>query len=161
MSVRRRGAVGHFDRAPPLGRPRPCQHCRNRASHCRSPGKIRAREDGNDVAVHPRMATHPTATETAAKGSVIVVGGNGGMSERYRAVVEERGLELRHFEKRVPNGTRRILGRVAAVVVMVGMVSHALRDQARALVPDDAPVVYLRSASVSALRNAVAALDAS
>jgi hypothetical protein len=93
------------------------------------------------------------------KGAVIVVGGSGGMSERYREVVEERGLELRHFENRVPNGTRRILGRVAAVIVMVGMVSHSLRDQAKALVADDAPVVYLKSASVSALRNAVAALE--
>lgn len=82
------------------------------------------------------------------------------MVERYREVVEERGLELRHYEKRVPSGTRRILGRVAAVVVMVGMVSHALRDQARALVSDDAPIVYLRSASASALRDAVAQLDA-
>jgi hypothetical protein len=96
----------------------------------------------------------------AAKGAVIVVGGSGGMSERYREIVEERGLELRHYEKRVPNGTRRILGRVAAVIVIVGMVSHALRDQAKSLVADDAPVVYLRSASVSALRGAVAALDA-
>jgi len=94
-----------------------------------------------------------------AKASVIVVGGSGGMSERYREIVEERGLELRHFEKRVPNGTRRILGRVAAVIVMVGMVSHSLRDQAKALVADDAPVVYLRSASASALRGAVAALE--
>lgn len=82
------------------------------------------------------------------------------MVERYREVVEERGLELRHYEKRVPSGTRRILGRVAAVVVMVGMVSHALRDQAKALVSDDAPIVYLRSASASALRDAVAQLDA-
>lgn len=81
------------------------------------------------------------------------------MSDRYRAIVEDRGLELRHFENRVPNGTRRILGRVAAVIVMVGMVSHSLRDQVKGIVPDDAPVVYLRSASVSALRNAVAALD--
>lgn len=95
------------------------------------------------------------------RGSVIVVGGSGGMVERYREVVEERGLELRHYEKRVPSGTRRILGRVAAVVVMVGMVSHALRDQAKALVSDDAPIVYLRSASASALRDAVAQLDAS
>ncbi len=92
-------------------------------------------------------------------GAVIVVGGSGGMSERYRAVVEERGLELRHFENRVPNGTRRLLGKVAAVIVMVGMVSHSLHDQAKALVPDNAPVVYLKSASVSALRDAVAALD--
>lgn len=95
-----------------------------------------------------------------AKGAVIVVGGSGGLSQRYRAIAAERGLELRHFEKRVPNGTRRILGRVAAVFIMVGMVSHALRDQVQALVPDGAPVVYLRSASISALRSAVASLDA-
>lgn len=94
------------------------------------------------------------------KGAVIVVGGSGGMSERYRAIVEKRGLELRHFENRVPNGTRRILGRVAAVFIMVGMVSHSLRDQVKALVPDDVHVIYLRSASVSALRSAVASLDA-
>jgi hypothetical protein len=95
-----------------------------------------------------------------AKGAVIVVGGSGGMSERYRAIVAERGLELRHFENRVPNGTRRLLGRVAAVFIVVGMVSHALRDQVKSLVPDGAPVVYLRSASISALRSAVASLDA-
>ncbi|MBC7977781.1 MAG: DUF2325 domain-containing protein [Myxococcales bacterium] len=95
-----------------------------------------------------------------AKGAVIVVGGSGGMSERYRAIVAERGLELRHFENRVPNGTRRILGHVAAVFIMVGMVSHALRDQVQALVPEGAHVVYLRSASVSSLRSAVASLGA-
>ena len=95
------------------------------------------------------------------RASVVVVGGSGGLSDRYRAIVEERGLELRHFENRVPNGTRRILGRVAAVIVMVGMVSHSLRDQVKGLVSDDAPVVYLRSASVSAMRNAVATLGAS
>jgi hypothetical protein len=104
------------------------------------------------------LPAHPAAEK--AKGAVIVVGGSGGMSERYREIVEERGLELRHYENRVPNGTRQILGRVAAVIIMVGMVSHALRDQAKSLVSDDAPVVYLRSASVSALRNAVAGLDA-
>lgn len=90
--------------------------------------------------------------------TVIVVGGSGGMSERYREVIESRGHQLRHFENRVPNGTKAILGRVAAVIVIVGMVSHSLRDQAKALVSDEAPVVYLRTASVSALRNAVASL---
>lgn len=98
--------------------------------------------------------------EDGTKGAVIVVGGSGGMSQRYRAIVAERGLELRHFEHRVPNGTRRVLGRVAAVFIMVGMVSHALRDQVEALVPEGAPVVYLHSASISALRSAVASLDA-
>jgi len=95
----------------------------------------------------------------AGASTIVVVGGSGGMSGRYRAIAEERGLELRHFENRVPNGTRRILGRVAAVIIMVGMVSHSLRDQVKGLVSEDAPVVYLRSASVSALRNAVSALE--
>ncbi len=102
----------------------------------------------------------PLGKEIAgSKGAVVVVGGSGGMSDRYREVVEERGLELRHFENRVPNGTRRVLGKVAAVIIMVGMVSHSLRDQVKGLVDDDAKVVYLRSASVSALRNAVASLE--
>ena len=76
-----------------------------------------------------------------AKGAVVVVGGSGGMSDRYRAIVEERGLELRNFENRVPNGTRRILGRVAAVILMVGKVLHTQSDQVKTLVSDDPPVV--------------------
>jgi len=112
----------------------------------------------NFTALAERRGEGEGVTE-GIKGAVIVVGGSGGMSERYRAIVEQRGLELRHFENRIPNGTRRILGRVAAVFIMVGMVSHALRDQVKALVPDDARVVYLRSASVSALRSAVASLE--
>jgi Uncharacterized protein conserved in bacteria (DUF2325) len=94
-----------------------------------------------------------------AKGAVVVVGGSGGMSDRYRAVVEERGLEMRHFEKRIPNGTRRMVGKVAAVIIMVGMVSHSLRDRVKDAVSSDAQIVYLRSASISSLRTAVAALE--
>ncbi len=88
-------------------------------------------------------------------GTVVLVGGSGGMSERYREVAEARGLALRHFEKRVPSGMRHTLGNVVAVVIVVGMVSHALRDQVRNLVPGDAKIVYVRTASVSALRAAV------
>ncbi len=94
------------------------------------------------------------------KGAIIMVGGSGGMSERYRAIASEHGHELRHFENRVPNGTRRMLGKVAAVIVIVGMVSHALRDQVKGMVAQDAPIVYVRSASVSSLRTAIAGLDA-
>jgi hypothetical protein len=100
---------------------------------------------------HPRPRTDTT---------VLLLGGNGGMSDRYREVVEEKGLVLRHYEKKVPPGVRHTLGRVAAVVIMVGMVSHALRDQVKGLVTDGAPVVYLRTASVSALRAAVENLEA-
>lgn len=87
--------------------------------------------------------------------TLVLVGGSGGMSERYREVAEARGLSLRHFESRVPPGMRRTLGHVVAVVVVVGMVSHALRDQVRSLAPEGAKVLYVRTASVSALRAAV------
>lgn len=96
-----------------------------------------------------------TKGHKSGRGTVLVIGGSGGMSDRYRDVVEERGCALRHYENRVPAGARRTAGRVALVVVMVGMVSHALRDQVASLATDDAKVVYLRTASVSALRAAV------
>lgn len=111
-------------------------------------------------ASHRKTEAANDERRSGAKGSVVVVGGSGGMSDRYRSIVEERGLELRHYENRIPNGTRRILGRVAAVIVMASMVSHSLRDQAKDLVSADAPIVYLRSASISALRAAVANIDA-
>lgn len=87
--------------------------------------------------------------------TVMVIGGSGGMSSRYRDVVERHGASLRHFENKVPASARRDAGKIALVVIMVSMVSHALREQAQSLAEDDAPVVYLRSASVSALRAAV------
>ena len=102
-----------------------------------------------------------TRTQVSAKAmradqTVLVIGGSGGMSDRYRDVAAEHGLSLRHYENRVPPGARHSIGKVALVVIMVSMVSHALRDQVRSLSIDDAPVVYLRSASVSALRGAIA-----
>jgi hypothetical protein len=87
--------------------------------------------------------------------TVMVIGGSGGMSSRYRDVVERHGASLRHYENKVPASARRDAGKIALVVIMVTMVSHALREQAQSLAVDDAPVVYLRSASVSALRAAV------
>lgn len=87
--------------------------------------------------------------------TVLVIGGSGGMSDRYRDVVEGRGWSLRHYENRLPPGARRDLGKVALVVIIVSMVSHSLRDQVRSLAVDGAPIVYLRSASVSALRGVV------
>ncbi|WP_437782017.1 DUF2325 domain-containing protein [Sorangium sp. So ce1097] len=87
--------------------------------------------------------------------TVLVIGGSGGMSSRYRDVAEAHGLSLRHYENRVPPGARRGVGRIALIVIMVTMVSHALRDQMHSLAEEGAPVVYLRSASVSALRAAL------
>jgi hypothetical protein len=103
---------------------------------------------------------HDAQKPARSSQTVLVIGGSGGMVERYRDVVEKRGLSLRHYENKLPAGTRRDLGKVALIVIMVSMVSHALRDQVRSLALEDAPVVYLRSASVSALRGAVEQLAA-
>jgi hypothetical protein len=87
--------------------------------------------------------------------TVLVIGGSGGMSNRYREVVERRGWSLRHYENKVPPGARHGAGKIALVIIMVTMVSHSLRQQVQSLAIEDAKVVYLKSASVSALRAAV------
>jgi hypothetical protein len=86
--------------------------------------------------------------------TVIVVGGAGGLFDRYRAIVEKHGYSLQHYEQRVPAGARRAVGR-GLLVIMASMVSHSLRDQALSLAGEGTEVVYLRSPSVSALRSAV------
>ena len=87
--------------------------------------------------------------------TVLVIGGSGGMSNRYRDVVEKSGFSLRHYENKVPSGARKATGKIALVVVMVSMVSHSLLQQVHRMGVDDAQIVYLRSASISALRAAV------
>jgi hypothetical protein len=91
----------------------------------------------------------------SADQTVLVVGGSGGLSGRYRDVAERHGLALQHFENRVPAGARRGSARVGLVIIMVSMVSHALRDAALSMAGKEAEVVYLKSASVSALRSAL------
>jgi hypothetical protein len=93
-------------------------------------------------------------------GTVVLIGGSGGLSDRYRDVVAEKGLSLRHYEKRLPGGVRHTASRIALIIVIVGMVSHPLREAAQRLAERDrAPIIYLRSPSISALRGAVAGLS--
>jgi hypothetical protein len=87
--------------------------------------------------------------------TVLVIGGSGGMSNRYRDVVEKRGWSLRHYETRLPPSARPGTGKIALVVIMVSMVSHSLLQQVHSMGLDDAQIVYLRSASISALRAVV------
>jgi hypothetical protein len=90
-----------------------------------------------------------------AEQTVVVFGGCGGLTSRYREVVEARGWSLRHYEKRVPSAARHGAGKIALVVVIVTMVSHPLREAAVELASDGTQIVYLKSASPSALRAAV------
>jgi Uncharacterized protein conserved in bacteria (DUF2325) len=103
---------------------------------------------------HPARGAKSEKTERADQ-TVLVIGGSGGMSNRYRDVIEKRGWSLRHYENRLPPGVRHGSGKIALVVIMVSMVSHSLLQQVQSLALNDAPVIYLRSASISALRTAV------
>jgi hypothetical protein len=96
-----------------------------------------------------------SAKNERADQTVLVIGGSGGMSNRYRDVVEKRGWSLRHYENRLPAGARKGSGKIALVVIMVSMVSHSLLQQVQSMGLDDAQIVYLRSASISALRAVV------
>lgn len=87
--------------------------------------------------------------------TVLVIGGSGGLSSRYREIAERKGLSLRHYENKIPPGARHGVGKIALVVIIVTMVSHALRQQVESLSLADAKVVYLKSASISALRAAI------
>src|SRR4051794_20343314 len=100
------------------------------------------------------MKRDPSRNERGEK-TVLIIGGSGGMVSRYRDVLEQRGCSLRHYENKVPPGARHGAGKIALVVIMVGMVSHSLRQQVQSLETGDAPVLYLRSASISALRGAI------
>ena len=121
-----------------------------------------ARSGGPRLAISVRMKTE-TCSPGGNKGdknaradqTVLVIGGSGGMSNRYRDVVEKSGFALRHYENKVPAGARKATGKIALVVIMVSMVSHALLQQVRSMGIDDAQIVYLRSASISALRAVV------
>lgn len=98
--------------------------------------------------------------DMASAKTVLVLGGKGGLSQHYRDAAEQEGYELVHFEKRVPPKTRHGIGKAALVVVMVSMISHSLAERVRELAPAGTNVVYLRSPSISAFRNAISARDA-
>src|ERR1700704_4566174 len=104
-----------------------------------------------------RSQPTPPAVDKRARAdqTVLVAGGSGGLSARYRDIVEKHGWSLRHYENRLPPGARHGAGKIALVVIMVTMVSHSLRQQVQSLAIEDARVIYLKSASVSALRGAV------
>ena len=89
-----------------------------------------------------------------SRDTIVLLGGMGGLEARYRAAAEEAGYTLRYYEQRGP-ASPMSGQRVAAVIVVVTMVSHPLMVQARKLAGEHAPVVYLKSHSVSALRQAL------
>jgi hypothetical protein len=85
--------------------------------------------------------------------TIVILGGKGGFEARYREVAKRYGYELNYYEQRVPTKTRPSKNRIAMVIVMVSMISHPLMAHARGLADEGTEVVYLRSPSLSAVRD--------
>lgn len=88
--------------------------------------------------------------------TALLVGGLGRLEPAYRDVASSLGYELVYCENqrgRLPQANRLAY---ALVLVVVSEVSHSLRDQADKLAKlCGAPVSYLRTGSVSAVRKAL------
>lgn len=105
------------------------------------------------------MAQHAAqnATQVPVRDTVVIVGGKGGLFAHYRQAVERSGYECRYYEDRVPTKSGPSRGKIALVIVLVSMVSHSLLAHARELAGDQSRIVYLRSASVTSIRQTVEA----
>jgi hypothetical protein len=95
------------------------------------------------------------AEPQASRDAVVILGGKGGLESRYREAVEDYGYDLWYYERRVPQRHVPSLAKVAMVIVMVTMISHPLLVQARAMAASGARLVYLKSPSLSAVRQTV------
>jgi hypothetical protein len=102
-----------------------------------------------------RLQHSQTVASVGQRDTVIILGGKGGLEARYREITQAYGYELKHYEQRLPAKARPASQRIALVLVMVSMVSHPLMARARGLHDDGASVVYLRSPSLSAVRDAM------
>ena len=93
---------------------------------------------------------------TQRRDTVVLFGGKGGLEARYRDAVERSGYEFRYYEARLPAHGGPLASRIALVIVVASMVSHPLMTQARQLAGDTTRIVYLKSGSISALRQIMA-----
>jgi hypothetical protein len=99
---------------------------------------------------------NPHTSHTNGRDTVVIIGGKGGLEARYREAVERSGYNFRYYEERVPTKLAPATARIALVIVMVTMVSHPLMTRARELAGNHARIVYLKSPSISAVRQTVA-----
>jgi len=102
-----------------------------------------------------RLHHSPTEVPVGQRDTVIILGGKGGLEARYREIAQAYGYDLKHYEQRLPPKTHPASQRIAFVLVMVSMISHPLMAHARGLGDDGANLVYLRSPSLSAVRDAL------
>lgn len=84
--------------------------------------------------------------------TLLLVGGNGGLTAAYRVEAARAGLELVHAEKRLPVRVAHL----AAVLLSGAVVSRQLATDARALAAAErVRLVYLARPSIAALRRAL------
>lgn len=84
---------------------------------------------------------------------LLLVGGVGKMRTDYERTADAAGYDLEYAESKLP----RTPPRVARVIVFTAVISHPLREAAgRVAAAQRVPIAYLRTASVSALRKALA-----
>lgn len=95
-------------------------------------------------------------SQSHGRDTVVIIGGKGGLEAHYREAIERSGYQFRYYEDRVPNKLGPATAKIAMVIVIVTMVSHALLARARDLAGAHARIVYLKSPSISAVRQAVA-----
>jgi hypothetical protein len=102
-----------------------------------------------------RAGMNPNSSHPHGRDTVVIIGGKGGLEARYREAVERSGYNFRYYEERVPSKLAPGAARIALVIVMVTMVSHPLMTRARELAGNHARIVYLKSPSISAVRQTV------
>lgn len=88
-------------------------------------------------------------------GAIVMVGGNGRLESRYRALVEGAGYVLIFNEQSLPRRTPA----AAAYMVFATCCSHPQREAAQRLATADRiPIVYLKTTSLSAVDEALTGL---
>lgn len=85
---------------------------------------------------------------------VVLVGGHGGMSSRYMTEAKKAGVNLKHFENKIPAGLRANIGKISLILIAVTMVSHSLREQVKDLAAE-VKIVYLKTPSISSFKEAL------
>jgi hypothetical protein len=104
------------------------------------------------------MPSHSQSIQ--ARNTVVIVGGRGELQARYAAVIESIGYRCRCYENRVTKHAVPSTAKIALVIVLVSMVSHPLLRQARELAGEQGQIAYLKSPSVSSVRQTVEAIIA-
>ncbi len=104
----------------------------------------------------------PSSQQVVGNGArlhVLLVGGNGGMVDRYREAAESSGFSLTHAEHQLKRGNT--MAAYCAVVIIINPNSHPLREAAATLATSlGLEAIYVRTGSVSMVEAAFVGIRA-